>query len=170
MLEWLPQETIVFDGAQAEITAAIRLRGDALYLGWDILCFGRRAAGESFDSGSIKLRTEIWRDGKRLWNEYARLAGGHALLRAPAVCDGYAVCATMLLAGAAIDKDLLRRLRQVTAADGLRYGLTTLPGMLVARCLAPFAEPARHYFTALWHLLRPALLGRAATAPRIWST
>jgi urease accessory protein len=42
--------------------------------------------------------------------------------------------------------------------------------MLVARCLAPYAEPARHYFTALWGLLRPAVSGRVALMPRIWST
>jgi urease accessory protein len=76
----------------------------------------------------------------------------------------------MLLAGTTIDAELLTRLRQVTVGDGIRAGITTLPGVLVARCLAPYAEPVRQYFTALWGLLRPAVSGRAALAPRIWST
>jgi urease accessory protein len=170
MLEWLPQESIVFDGARADMTTSIRLRGDALYLGWELLCLGRQAAGERFNSGRIRLRTEIWREEARLWNEFALIHGGGAWLDSFTGCAGHPVCATMLLAGVDIEADLLSRLRQVPVEDGIRSGLTTLPGVFVARCLAPFAEPVRQYFTALWGLLRPEVSGRPARAPRIWST
>lgn len=170
MIEWLPQETIVFDGARAEMTTSVRLHGDAVYLGWEILCLGRHAAGERLSRGRVRLRTEIWRDGARLWNEFGLIHGGDAQLESPAGCAGHPVCATMLLAGTDIDVELLTRLRQVTVGDGIGGGISTLPGMFVARCLARYAEPARHYFTALWGLLRPAVSGRAALAPRIWST
>lgn len=170
MLEWLPQESIVFDGARAEMTTRVRLHGDALYLGWEILCLGRQAAGERFSRGRVRLRTEIWREDARLWNEFALLHGDDPQLESPVGCAGHPVCATMLLAGTTIDAELLTRLRQVTVGDGIRGGITTLPGVLVARCLAPYAEPARQYFTALWGLLRPAVSDRAALAPRIWST
>ena len=170
VLEWLPQETVVFDGARAEMTTSIRLRGDALYLGWELLCLGRRAADERFRRGRVKLATEIWRDDVRLWNEYALIRGGDALLESPAGCADHAVCATMLLAGLDIEADLLVRLRQVTVADELRCGISMLPGVLVTRCLAAFAEPVRQYFTTIWGLLRPAVSGRQAQAPRIWST
>jgi urease accessory protein len=170
MLEWLPQESIVFDGVRAEMTTRVRLHGDALYLGWEILCLGRQAAGERFSRGRVRLSTEIWREGARLWNEFALVHGGDAQLESLAGCAGHPVCATMLLAGTDIDAELLTRLRQVTVGDGIRGGITTLPGVLVARCLAPYAEPARQYFTALWGLLRPAVSGRAARVPRIWST
>jgi urease accessory protein len=170
MLEWLPQESIVFDGARAEMTTRVRLHGDALYLGWEILCLGRQAAGERFSRGRVRLKAEIWREGLRLWNEFALLHGDDPQLESPVGCAGHPVCATMLLAGTTIDAELLTRLRQVTVGDGIRAGITTLPGVLVARCLAPYAEPVRQYFTALWGLLRPAVSGRAALAPRIWST
>jgi urease accessory protein len=170
MLEWLPQESIVFDGARAEMTTRVRLHGDALYLGWEILCLGRQAAGERFSRGRVRLRTEIWREDARLWNEFAVIHGDDLQLESPVGCAGHPVCATMLLAGTTIDAELLTRLRQVTFGDGIRGGITTLPGVLVARCLAPYAEPARQYFTALWGLLRPAVSDRAALAPRIWST
>jgi urease accessory protein len=170
ILEWLPQESIVFDGARAEMTTSVRLHGDARYLGWEILCLGRQAAGERFSRGRVRLRTEIWREGARLWNEFALVHGADGQLESPSGCAGHPVCATMLLAGTDIDAELLTRLREVTVGDGIRGGITTLPGMLVARCLAPYAEPARHYFMALWSLLRPAVSGRPAIAPRIWST
>ena len=52
----------------------------------------------------------------------------------------------------------------------VRGDLTQLPGLLVARCLAGEALHARAWLIELWRLLRPALLGRAAVPPRIWST
>jgi len=45
-----------------------------------------------------------------------------------------------------------------------------LPRLLVARYLGHSSEAARDWFVGLWHLLRPALLGREARLPRIWST
>jgi len=48
--------------------------------------------------------------------------------------------------------------------------VTLLPGILLARYLGDSSEAARHYFAALWRILRPALTGRDATEPRIWRT
>jgi urease accessory protein len=53
MLEWLPQETIVFDGAQARMETRVSLAADSNYIGWDILCLGRAASGERFEHGKI---------------------------------------------------------------------------------------------------------------------
>ena len=51
-----------------------------------------------------------------------------------------------------------------------RGAVTLLPGLLVARCLASEALLARGWLIDLWRLLRPAVLGREAISPRIWST
>ena len=169
VLEWLPQETLLFDAARAELSSSIHLHADALYLGWEILCFGRPASGERFTRGRVRTANEIWRDGKRLWNEHALLAGGDPLLDAAPGCARHPVCATLLVAGRDVDRNLLAQLRAVTI-DAVTAGISALPGVLVARCLAPFAQHARNYFAALWQVLRPALLGCPALAPRIWST
>ena len=36
--------------------------------------------------------------------------------------------------------------------------------------LGDSGESARDYFRRLWHILRPAVLGREACDPRIWAT
>jgi urease accessory protein len=54
-LEWLPQETLLFDGANAKLTTRIELQGDAEVLGWEILGFGGPACGETFDNGTLDL-------------------------------------------------------------------------------------------------------------------
>jgi urease accessory protein len=50
-LEWLPQETIFYDGAGVELEHEVELGADATYIGSEILCFGRRAMGERFVRG-----------------------------------------------------------------------------------------------------------------------
>src|SRR5207245_2156097 len=58
-LEWLPQETIVYDGALAANGIELELAPDAVALGWDVLCFGRTLAGESFTHGEYRQRIRI---------------------------------------------------------------------------------------------------------------
>lgn len=48
-LEWLPQETIVFSAAQAELETLVELEGDARLFYWDMVALGRPASGERFD-------------------------------------------------------------------------------------------------------------------------
>src|SRR5258707_7533298 len=68
-LEWLPQETIVFAGALAELECEVHLGPEARYIGWEILCLGRTCSGEGFDAGKIALKTAIRRNGQPLWSE-----------------------------------------------------------------------------------------------------
>ena len=169
-LEWLPQPAIVFDAARAETRTEVRLHQEALYMGWDMTCIGRSASGERFNSGELRQRTEVWQSGRRLWSEYARLAGDDPMLASKAGLAGCSVSATLIAAGREIPKDLLEQCRGLAPEPGERAGLTLLPRVLLARYLGHSSEAAMQYFIALWHLLRPALTGRSAVPPRIWAT
>ena len=68
-LEWLPQESIVFDAARAAMHSTIELAGEARFIGWEILCLGRRAAGERFRAGHLHLDTRLRRAGRLVWLE-----------------------------------------------------------------------------------------------------
>ncbi|MEN5046340.1 urease accessory protein UreD [Pseudomonas koreensis] len=166
-LEWLPQETIVYSAAQAELTTSIELEGDARLFYWDVVALGRPASGERFDLGHFQAHLDIRRDGRLLWHERQRITGGDGLLDSPIGLDGNPVFATLLVSGE-IDAELLERCRSLGHA--VRGDLTQLPGLLVARCLASEALLARAWLIDLWRLLRPALLGREAQPPRIWNT
>ena len=166
-LEWLPQETIIYAGAQAQLSTRIQLQGDARLCYWDMVALGRPASGERFDSGEFRSRLEILRDNQLLWHERQRIAGNDGLLDSPIGLDGQPVFATLLITGE-IDADLLERCRELPTL--VRGDLTQLPCLLVARCLADEALHARAWLIGLWQLLRPALLGREAVPPRIWNT
>jgi urease accessory protein len=169
VLEWLPQESIVFDGARAAMTTRIDLAEGARFIGWEVLCLGRTAAGERFRGGLLTTDTRVVEESNVLWLERGRIEGGSRLLDSPAGLAGQPVTATLLATHSGPGAELMGRLRQCAAADGA-WGVTNLPRLVVARYLGPSAQSARHYFTALWRILRPALTGREAVLPRIWNT
>ncbi|MBT8765503.1 urease accessory protein UreD [Metapseudomonas boanensis] len=166
-LEWLPQETIVFSGAQAELSTRIELAESARLFYWDMVALGRPASGECFAEGHFQAHLDIHRGGKLLWHERQRITGNDGLLDSPIGLAGQPVFATLIATGT-IDSELLERCRELPCQG--RGNLTQLPGLLVARCLAGQALHARTWLISLWRQLRPALLGRDAVPPRIWST
>lgn len=168
-LEWLPQESIVFDGAIAGLATHIALHEDALFLGWEIVCLGRRLAGEAFRRGQLRQEITIVRDGRRQWTERALLGGGAALLSAPIGLNGETVFGTFFAAAPLVPDDLLLACREVDCENG-EGGITRLPGLLLGRYRGAEPESARRYFAALWSSARPLLAGRAAVPPRIWNT
>ena len=171
VLEWLPQETIVFDAARAAMSSRVELATDARFIGMEVLCLGRRASGEGFANGALYLATRVRRAGRPVWLERGRLEGGSGLLDSDAGLAGFSVSGTLLAVAPHIEPGLLTACRAITAQEsGARYGLTQLPDLLVARYLGHSSEAARHWFAALWQVLRPALIGRAAQTPRIWNT
>lgn len=170
-LEWLPQETIVFDGARADLRTDVTLAADACFAGSEIVCLGRRASGETFAHGALHLSTRIERDGKPLWLERGRLDGGAPLLHAPAGLAGFSVSGSFLVAAERIEPALVQACRGIEALEpAAMTGVTALPGLVVARYLGHASEAARAWFAALWAAIRPHVFGRAAQTPRIWNT
>lgn len=186
VLEWLPQELILHDGCAAELATDVRLAAGARFLGVDALCFGLPARGETFAAGRCRQRFEVWREdadgaARPLLIERGRFDATDPVHAAPWGLGGARVHALLVAAPAPTAPslaDLLPLLR--AAGEGLpageQAGVTVLSapqpedGVLVGRYLGGSTERARHYLQALWTLLRPALLGRPATPPRIWAT
>jgi urease accessory protein len=168
-LEWLPQESIVFDGARAALETEISLAPDGRYIGWEINCLGRTGSGERFTRGECRLRTRLRIAGRTAWLEQGRIEAGGALMRARAGLGGHSVSGTLIAAGAPIDDATLNSCRALAPAAG-RGALTRLPALLIARYLGDSSEAARGYFAGLWRLLRVPMIGREAVEPRIWRT
>jgi urease accessory protein len=172
-LEWLPQETIFFNAAQVRLDHAVSLARDADYIGCEILCFGRTASGESFDSGRIEQRISIRRGGRLIWFEQGAISGGSSSMNSPLALAGRTVCATLIAVGKTLPPAVIRAVRE-EAADGLdadgMFGATQMKSVLIARYLGNSSETAKQLMTRAWRRLRPELIGRAAVAPRIWNT
>jgi urease accessory protein len=170
VLEWLPRENILFDGANISMELNVELDLRARYFGWDILSFGRRASGESWGRGRLNMQTNIRGAGSLLWSEVADIDARSGFAASPAGLSGFTVCGTFLVAGYDIDAPLLRECREVIppAAES-RTGITRVPSVLIARYLGDSTEDAFYWFTNLWAVLRRALSDKVACPPRVWA-
>jgi urease accessory protein len=172
--EWLPQENILFDGAQVKFSAEVNLAADAKYIGWEILCFGRQAQHERWQTGSLHQAISIRREQNLIWNERTCLKPDNALIQSIVGLHGNAVSASFVIAAGAVPAYVLEACREVQPKLALdlyaKYGMTSLPEIFVARYVGQSSQCARQYFEALWHILRPWYLGRIVTRPRIWNT
>ena len=99
VLEWLPRETIIYDGARAEMRTSVELDAASACIGWEMLCLGRPAAGESFTTGSVRQSLCVSRAGMPLLHELLRLEGGDALQKGACGLGGQAVSATLFAVG-----------------------------------------------------------------------
>lgn len=168
-VEWLPQETLIFDGARANIATDVNLALDASYIGWDILCLGRSGSGERFTNGSARLETRIRREGRAIWMDQGTVEAGGLFCTSAAGMNGSTVFGTLVAASGPICRELVDLCRKVPADEG-RTAVTSPPGLLVARYLGDSSEAARHYFRRVWERMREAIIGRPAHPPRIWNT
>jgi urease accessory protein len=151
-LEWLPQETIVFDGARAELRWHARLAPSARLIAWD-----------------VRVDARIERGDRALWVERGLLEPGSPALASPVGLAGHSVSGTFLAAGIEIADDALAACRGRRPEEG-EGAVTRLPHLLVARYRGDCGAAARAYFTALWRIVRPHGLGVPAVEPRIWQT
>jgi urease accessory protein len=159
-LRWLPQETILFDGVDAERSIAIDLADDASLALCEIVVFGRRAMNETLQRGRFVDRWRMRRAGRLVFAETVRLDGEiGALLGRRAVAAGGAAIGTALIAPA--DETLVARIRN---AGGYRseFGISAWNGFALLRFCAEDAAPVRADVARALHAAGIAM-------PRIWS-
>ena len=169
-LEWLPQETIIFDGADGRLTTRVELDSEARFAGWELVCFGRPASKALFERGSCRQHFELWRDGLPVSLERSVFVGSEPIGQACWGLENHTVSGTFMVSGPEPLSDAV-----ITAARELcearpTLTMTQLEGVLVARYLGDSAEQGRHVFTEFWELVRPELCERNVCIPRIWNT
>ncbi|MDR2801474.1 MAG: urease accessory protein UreD [Desulfovibrio sp.] len=183
VLEWLPQENIVFNGARASLHTIFRLRPQSRLIGWDLTCLGRAACGEKFSSGEFVQSMSIYRDETPLLHERMEIAGGAGT--GPALLQGGSVLAMFYACGRAenaADAQALKQAGEVlqtlcadpgrgreTTPGAIRAGATLRRGVLIARGLGADAALAKRFCLTAWKLTRPLLLRLESRAPRIWN-
>jgi urease accessory protein len=169
-LEWLPQETILFDGARFRRETRIALAADARLLAAEIVVFGRTAKGERIIAGHYRDRWRIVRAGRLIWAD--ALGWDDAPAAALAHQAGYAgavAAATVVYAGPDAGAQI-EAARAALAAARSRSGVTLVNGLLVARFLANDAQALRGDLAQLWCTLRAKTAGLPPHLPRTWYT
>ncbi|HYD67198.1 urease accessory protein UreD [Azospirillum sp.] len=167
-LEWLPQETILFDGARLRRTTCANVAGSGRLLAGELLVFGRVARGERFATGLARDAWEVRRDGRLVWADALHLDGDiPAVLDHPAGFDGATAYGTIVYVGpdAAAHLDAARDMLSEVA---LHAGATVLGEVLVMRLLGKDAHRLRTDFGRVWAAFRALAGGLPERLPRLW--
>jgi len=170
-LEWLPQETIVFAGANARIHNRFHLQQDAQLIAWDVVCLGRRASNDLFDHGYCEQLIEVKQNHQLLLRERNCWPGDSSIMQAPWGMAGNCVAGT-LLATVVTSQQQRDTWREHLTESGIpgEWGMTQKPAIFIARYLGVSAQDCRRGFELLWQHLRKHRLNIDSCRPRIWNT
>lgn len=167
-LEWLPQETILFDGSRLSRRMAADVAGTGRLLAAETLVFGRSAHGERLASGLLHESWRIRADGRLAWADALRLDGDIArTLDGKAGFGGAAALATAVYVGPDA-ADLVPTARALAEDASCRGGATLVGGVLVARFLGGDARAVRLDLARFVGGMRHAAIGLPKRVPRAW--
>lgn len=169
-LEWLPQETILFEQGRLARTTRAHLTSNARLLAGEILVLGRAAMGETVRSGLVRDSWEIRRNGRLVWADALCLDGAiDELVGHPAGLGGATAVATIVYA-AEDSKAHLEAARELLGGDQktVRAGATAVNGILLIRFLSADAYALRESFGRFWAGFRHEVAGYPDSLPRLW--
>lgn len=177
-LEWVPQETIIFNHAIFHQHLRVNLAPTGSWLGWEINRFGRTARGERFTDGEWRSATEVYRQGKPIWIDRQILNGDemvdspHSLARHPIIGSlawiGSGVFDLSTATFHDLSKDLVIEARSLFGGEPSKIGVTRLTQGLLCRYRGDSTAEVRQWFTAVWHLLRHSFLQSPPIHLRVW--
>ena len=160
-LDWLPQETILFQASALHRSTRIDLGAGAGCLVLESVVLGRTAMGEVVDHLTFRDRREIWRRGAPVIIEPFGL--NDAALRAgAAVLDGSRAFASLALVAQGAE-DALAAVRAVLDETGVQAAASGWDGRLTLRLAAADGWPLRRQILRVVGVLQQ---GRAL--PRVW--
>ncbi len=165
VVEWLPQETIIYEGAHLKSTINVNLADSARFIGWEILSLGRPASGEGFDYGAVDLNWQIFCGQRPLFMERLRLDAEAFAARWG--LQGKSACGTFFAKSAS--RDSLTAVQKLIGTDPYR-GVTLIDDILVCRALDDRTDRIRAFFEHVWASVRPEIAQRQTSIPRIWLT
>ena len=157
-LDWLPQETIVFEGARLKRRTVAEVAPGGALLACEMVVLGRAASGERFTGGLLLDSWSVLRAGTLVWTDTLRVEG-----ETPTGAGFGQANALATVIGAWDEPQA--RFKQARAllqeCDKIRAGVTLVNGVMVARLLGEATQ------------VREATIGfltafRGRRLPRVW--
>jgi len=177
-LEWLPQETILFEGARLHRRLVVEMDPDASFLGLESRVFGRALRGERVHSLDLSDRIIIRRGGRPVLVDGLELHGdAQAALSRPAIGKN-AIASAMIVLVAPDAESFLHPVRRlltemlasdtgidagVVDAGAVDAGVSGWNGMLLVRLVSKDASRHRTLIAAVLSILRSG-----APLPAVW--
>ena len=161
-LSWLPQETLMFEGARLERRLELDTSGEATFIVVETLVFGRLAMGESRIDATLRDSWRVRRDGRLVFADETRIDHAGATLERKAVGAGARALSTIVASAPNIEARL-PDLRAALGGAGLDIdsGASAFDGLIVVRLLGPSSDRLRAALIA-------SIVALGGRKPRLW--
>ncbi|MDS3861503.1 urease accessory protein UreD [Thermosynechococcaceae cyanobacterium BACA0444] len=167
-LEWLPQDTIIFNQARYHQSMRVNLAPGGLWLAWEMTRFGRTAREEIFTAGNWQSHTEVWQDGLPLWIDRQWLPGTSETFYGLHGLNGCPVVGSLVFIGQEVSSTVIQEARVLWPGPLTDIGVSRLAAGMICRYRGQDRGAAQAWFIAVWGLLRVLFLGRVVCVPRVW--
>lgn len=171
-LEWMPQETILFDQSRLRRQTRLSVAPGARSLAGESVVFGRRARGERFARGTLHDAWRVVRNDRLIWADALHLSQtvGETIAQPMAFGDA-AAFATVLYVGDDAEEHLEPARELIAdAAKDCSAGATLIGSVLLIRLMSADAAALRVAQSRFWSGFRAAALGLPTKLPRVWET
>lgn len=159
-IDWLPQETILFEGSQLDRRLEVELAKGATLTAVEAVLIGREAMGEAAPNARLRDIWRIRRNGRLIHAEATVLSGDAAERSGLSLLDGAIAFATILH----VAPDAGRKLDAVRALLPESGGASVIGERLTVRLLADSGLALRRALSPII-----ALLSSAGSIPRLWT-
>jgi urease accessory protein len=161
-LFWLPQETLMYEGARLERRLEVEASGEASFVIAETLVFGRLAMGEDRIDAIVRDSWRVRREGRLVFADETRLEHAGATLDRKAVGAGARALSTIVASGPDIEARL-PDLRAVLNAESsaVESGASAFDGLIVVRLLAASSDRLRAALLA-------SIVALGGRKPRLW--
>lgn len=167
-LEWLPQENIIFDGADIVLSTEIHVESNASLVAWEINTFGRPASSQPYRNGSFSNRLRVYDSNRLIFQDmFVHDAKRDNLSSIPGLRGLYAM-ATMVVMP--VERQFVAEIQAKFHDKSRALAATCLDDIMVVRCMGHSSAQLRNWLTQIWFYIRPDVIGREGMIPRIWNT
>jgi urease accessory protein len=169
-LEWLPQETILFDGGRLARSTEIHIGAQARVLAMDWLILGRAASGERVGQGDVRDTWRLYRDGRLVWADAFRLGGDIAALgRAKPLLADCTAIATIIYTAPDAPSQIDAARDALGGAAMAHNGATVVNGLIICRMAAEQASDLRRAVVNFLSAFRGRLREKPISLPKVWT-
>lgn len=168
-LEWLPQESIIFNQARGDSQIRITIAPESRMIGWDAVVLGRKASGEAFESGAFSQSVSLSLASALEWEERLCLSGADPAMRSIVGLGSQAALNTIWAVLRERDQWSQEAQNEIRAQCPEIAWSVLSSRLLVGRqsgCARALQKSRLRALAAL----RPLVMGRAALPLRIWAT
>ncbi len=172
VLEWMPQETILFNDSQSHMQTQLKLHAESKLFYWEIVSFGLPAIKQRFTLGQFHQDLSITIDEKVVLLEKTVIEGGSAQLTAKWGLQNRYVSGILVMKNdhnIAVE-NFRAALNKNARDESVVFGITEKSQFIICRVLGDNAEDLRKIFIVLWSIWRELTLNKKPVLPRIWNT